>query len=60
MDRIDKKTDTTSITTGAEERLVETVDTANNDGKRVNGSPEINPLLVSQPSKKVIIEYITA
>ena len=58
MDRIDKKTDTTSIM--AEERLVETVDTVNNDGKRVNGSPEINPLLVSQPSKKVIIEYITA
>ena len=58
MDGIDKKTDTTSIM--AEERLVETVDTANNDGKRVNGSPEINPLLVSQPSKKVIIEYITA
>ena len=58
MDGIDKKTDTTSIM--AEERLVETVDTVNNDGKRVNGSPEINPLLVSQPSKKVIIEYITA
>ena len=58
MDGIDKKTDTTSIM--AEERLVETVDTVNNDGKRVNGSPEINPLPVSQPSKKVIIEYITA
>ena len=58
MDGIDKKTDTTSIM--AEERLVEKVDTVNNDGKRVNGSPEINPLLVSQPSKKVIIEYITA
>ena len=56
MDGNDKETDTTTIMTGAEERLVEAVDTVNNDEKRVNGSPEINPSLVSQPSKKVIID----
>lgn len=60
MDGNDKETDTTTIMTGAEERLVEAVDTVNNDEKRVNGSPEINPLLVSQPSKKVTFDDVLA